>query len=134
MSEMNQKIIDEFRSNAGVVGGYFEGHTLLLLHHQGAKSGAERLTPVMYRALDDGYAIFASNNGQDTNPAWYYNLLAHPETQVEVGTKTFEVTAAVATGSDRDLVWDAQKSDVKGFADYEAGTSRQIPVVVLRPN
>ena len=94
MSAMNQKIIEEFRSNDGVVGGHFEGHTLLLLHHQGAKSGAARLTPVMYRALDDGYAIFASNNGQDSNPAWYYNLLAHPETRVEVGTEMLDVTAA----------------------------------------
>jgi deazaflavin-dependent oxidoreductase (nitroreductase family) len=130
----NAALIDEFRANGGRVGGNFEGAPLLLLHSTGAKSGAERVNPMMYRALENGdYAVFASKAGMPTNPDWYHNLLANPDATVEVGSDTVEVTARVAEGEERGRIWSKQKADYPGFADYEQKTTRQIPVVILTP-
>lgn len=131
MSEWNDKIIEEFRANAGRVGGNFEGAPLLLLHSTGAKSGRERVNPMMYRKVGDAWAVFASKGGADTNPDWYHNLLANPRAQIEVGTDRFDVTARTATDDEREPIWSAQKADYSGFAGYEQRTSRQIPVVIL---
>jgi deazaflavin-dependent oxidoreductase (nitroreductase family) len=106
---------------------------MLLLHSTGAKSGQERVNPVMYRPLDDGYAVFASKAGMPTNPDWYHNLVANPDASVEVGTETIPVTARVADDAERDPIWSQQKADYPGFADYEQKTTRQIPVVILTP-
>ena len=85
MTDFNAQIIDEFRSNEGHVGGNFDGAPLLLLHHRGAKSGTERVSPVMYQQVGKDLAVFASKAGAPTNPDWYYNLIAHPDTVVEAG-------------------------------------------------
>jgi deazaflavin-dependent oxidoreductase (nitroreductase family) len=130
-SDFNRAIIDEFRANAGKLGGGFEGAPMLLLHSKGAKSGRERVNPVMYRPVGDDLAVFASKAGAPTNPDWYHNLLAHPETSVEIGTETVPVVARVAEGEERTRIWEAHKKENPGFADYEAKTSRQIPVVIL---
>lgn len=128
---MNNGIIAEFRENSGEVGGQFEGAPLVLLHHTGAKSGTERVTPMMYRSEGDGYAVFASKAGAPNNPAWYHNLMAHPETRIEVGSETLDVTARVTESDERHRIWEAQKAEYPGFADYEKATDRTIPVVVL---
>lgn len=132
-SDWNRHIIEEFRANHGRVGGQFEGAPLLLLHHRGAKTGTERINPVMYQKVDGGYAVFASKAGAATNPDWYHNLLANPQTIVEVGTETIPVRARVAQSEDREPIWETQKRDYPGFADYERKTARQIPVVILEP-
>jgi deazaflavin-dependent oxidoreductase (nitroreductase family) len=131
MSDWNVKVIEEFRANDGKVGGNFEGAPLLLLHSRGAKSGQERVNPMMYQAVGDGFAVFASKSGADTNPDWYHNLRAHPEASVEVGRDTIEVTARVLDDEEREPVWQEQKSRYPGFADYEKQTTRVIPVVML---
>jgi deazaflavin-dependent oxidoreductase (nitroreductase family) len=131
--DFNARIIEEFRANEGRVGGPFEGRPLLLLHHTGAKSGVERVNPVAYQTVGDAFAIFGSNSGGDTNPAWYHNLLAHPDVTVEVGTSTVRVRAREAHGAERDEIWERQKRERPAFADYETQTSRQIPVVLLEP-
>ena len=131
--DWNKKIIEEFRANNGVVGGPFEGTTLLLLHHTGAKSGTERVNPLAYQPVDNGYAIFASKGGAPTNPDWYYNLLAHPDTVAEVGTQTIPVKARVLEGEDRNQIWSEQKRRAPGFAEYEKTAGREIPVVLLEP-
>ena len=131
MSDWNTKIIEEFRANAGQVGGQFAGAPLLLLHTTGAKSGQERISPMMYRQSGVDWAVFASKSGADTNPDWYHNLLAHPQARIEVGTQTIEVRARVAKDAERDDIWTAQKSDYPGFAEYERKTARQIPVIIL---
>ncbi len=132
MSDWNTNIIDEFRTNDGVVGGVFAGKPLLLLHHLGARSGIERINPLMYQEIEGGYAVFASKNGADTNPDWYYNVVAHPDTKVEVGTETVAVSARVASGEERTRIWERQKREWPQFAGYEAKTARAvIPVVVL---
>jgi deazaflavin-dependent oxidoreductase (nitroreductase family) len=131
--DWNRKIIEEFRANEGRVGGPFEGVPILLLHHTGAKSGQERVSPLAYQADGDRLVVFGSKGGAPTNPGWYYNLLANSRTTVEVGTETREVNARVAEGEERQRIWDRQKALVPAFADYEQKTPRQIPVVVLEP-
>jgi deazaflavin-dependent oxidoreductase (nitroreductase family) len=134
VADFNDEIISEFRANEGTVGGPFEGAPLLLLHHTGAKSGTERVTPVVYQPLDNGrYAVFASKAGADTNPDWYHNLVANPHTTVEVGTATVGVTSRITEGAERETIWSAQKAAAPGFAEYEQKTTRQIPVLVLDP-
>lgn len=127
----NDGIIAEFRANDGRVGGHFEGAPLLLLHSTGARTGIERVTPMMYLKTDDGWAVFASYAGRDEHPAWYYNLLAHPEGTIEIGTSTVEVKARELTGDERLPLWEEQKRRYPGFADYEARTTRVIPVLLL---
>jgi deazaflavin-dependent oxidoreductase (nitroreductase family) len=131
MTDYNAKIIEEFRANGGKVGGSFEGAPLLLLHSTGAKSGQERVNPMMYQAVGDGFAVFASKAGADTNPDWFHNVKAHPEASVEVGTETVQVTARVLDDEERAPIWELQKSRYPGFADYEEKTTRVIPVVML---
>jgi deazaflavin-dependent oxidoreductase (nitroreductase family) len=131
--EWNRKIVDEFRTNAGVVGGMFEGVPILLLHHRGAKSGTERINPLAYRRDGDNYVIFASKGGAPTNPDWYHNLRANPDVEIEVGTNSFKAKSRVAEGDERERLWSVQKKEFPGFADYEQKTERQIPVVVLEP-
>jgi deazaflavin-dependent oxidoreductase (nitroreductase family) len=132
MSDWNDKVIAEFRANEGRVGGQFEGAPILLLHSTGAKSGKERVNPMMYMAVDDGWAVFASKAGADDNPDWFHNLKAHPEARIEVGTQTLEVVARVLDPEEREPIWEEQKRRYPGFADYEEKTDRVIPVVLLR--
>ncbi len=133
VNDWNAQIIEEFRANGGKVGGQFEGAPLLLLHTTGAKSGQERVSPMMYQAVGDHYAVFASKAGADTNPDWFHNLMAHPDATIEVGTDTVDVTARVTAGDEREEIWTTQKEHFPGFADYERATAREIPVVVLEP-
>jgi deazaflavin-dependent oxidoreductase (nitroreductase family) len=132
--DWNQNIINEFRANNGVVGGPFEGASLLLVHHTGAKSGKERVNPLAYQDLDNGYAVFASKGGAPTNPDWYYNLIANPDTEVELGSEIIPVRARVAESEERERIWNEQKRRAPGFAQYEKTTGgRTIPVVILEP-
>ena len=131
-NDWNQKIIDEFRANGGRVGGMFEGAPLLLLHTTGARSGLERVHPLMYQQVGDELAVFASKAGAPTNPDWYYNLRAHPDAQIEVGTETLPVRARVGEGEERDRIWERQKQQFPNFAEYEkTAGGRKIPVVLL---
>jgi len=131
--DWNTKIIAEFRANGGKVGGPFEGAPVLLLHTIGAKTGQERVNPMMYQAVGDDYAVFASKGGAPTNPDWYHNLVANPQVRAEIGTETHEFTARVADPQTRAPIWAEQKRRYPGFADYEQKTTRQIPVVILEP-
>ena len=131
MSDWNDQVITEFRANGGQVGGNFAGAPLLLLHTTGAKSGAERVSPMMYQATDSGWAVFASYAGSDNNPAWYHNLKAHPDVSIEVGAETVDVEAQELVGDERSVVWEEQKRQYPGFAGYEQKTDRVIPVILL---
>lgn len=131
-ADWNAKVIEEFRAHEGRVGGNFEGAPLLLLHTKGAKSGAERVNPMMYLELDGRRYVFASKAGADTNPDWFYNLAANPDVDVELGTERYRARAVPVTGTERDAIYDVQKERYPGFAEYEAKTSRVIPVVELQ--
>lgn len=131
--DFNSKIIAEFRANGGKVGGPFAGSDILLLHHTGARTGAERVSPLAYLRVGESFAVFASKAGAPENPAWYHNLLAHPDATVEVGTETIKVRARVAEPAERDAIWERQKERAPHFAGYEekAAPRRRIPVVLL---
>ncbi len=132
-NDWNTKVIAEFRANGGKVGGQFDGAPMLLLHTVGARSGLERVNPMMYRQVGDAYAVFASKAGAPANPDWYHNLVANPAVSAEIGTSAVDLTARVAAGDERAQIFDAQKRDFPGFAEYEAKTTRTIPVVILEP-
>lgn len=127
----NAKIIEEFRANGGKVGGQFEGAPVLLLHTTGAKSGLERVNPMMYLEEGDRIYVFASKAGADTDPDWFRNLVANPDVKVEIGTETLTATAAPVTGAERDRLYAVQSELYPGFAEYQAKTARVIPVVEL---
>lgn len=132
MADQNQDDIDEFRANDGRMGGFFEGANMLLLHHVGAKSGKERVSPLTYQPVDGDYAIFASNYGGKADPAWIANLQANPDTTVEVGAETVAVKARITDTEERDRIWAEQIRLIPPMADYEKQAEpRVIPVVVL---
>jgi deazaflavin-dependent oxidoreductase (nitroreductase family) len=132
MDEWNRKNIEEFRANGGTVGGDLAGFPILLLHHTGAKSGTERVNPLVYQQVGDDVAVFASKGGAPTNPDWFHNLVANPATSIEIGTETYPVTARVAAGEERERIWESQKKAFSNFAEYEAAAGgREIPVIVL---
>jgi deazaflavin-dependent oxidoreductase (nitroreductase family) len=133
VTDWNTRLIDEFRANDGQVDGYFEGAPLLLLHHVGARTGTARISPLRYEPVDGGYAIFASKGGAPTNPDWYHNLIANPETSVEIGSQTVSVTARLANDAERVPIWDMAKANFAPFVEYEAKTDRTIPVFLLEP-
>ena len=131
--DWNKAVMAEFRERGGKVAQFGDG-PLLILHHTGRKSGAERETPLMYQALDGGsLAIFASKAGAPDHPVWYLNVTANPAVTAEVGTDTLGFTAREALGDERDRVWEQQKIDYPQFAGYEEATDRVIPVIVLDP-
>jgi deazaflavin-dependent oxidoreductase (nitroreductase family) len=132
--DWNKKIIEEFRTNNGKVGGNFEGAPLLLLHTKGAKTGEVRVNPLMYRQDGERLVVFASKGGAPTNPDWYYNVLANPTVAAEVGQEKARFLARVATGEERDKLWSKQKQEWPNFAQYEEKTKREIPVIILEPS
>lgn len=129
--DWNRGVIDEFRANAGQVGGYFEGTTMLLLHSTGARSGEERVNPLLYLPHEQGFVVFATAGASPTNPGWYHNLVANPAARVEVGIETIPVRARITTGAERDALYAEQVRRRPSFAEYEQQTTRVIPVVVL---
>ncbi len=131
MTEFNQKVIEEFRANGGKVGGAFAGAPMMILTHTGAKSGKTHTTPLVYSLDSDRFVIIASKAGAPTNPAWYHNLVAHPEVTVEVGTERFSAKAVEARGADRDRLFAAQARLMPQFNEYEKSTTRTIPVFTL---
>ncbi|MCB8945616.1 MAG: nitroreductase family deazaflavin-dependent oxidoreductase [Ardenticatenaceae bacterium] len=133
VNDWNKKIIEEFRANEGKVGGQFANTTLLLLHTMGAKSGQSRINPVAYTKDNGRYVIIASKGGAPTNPDWYYNLVANPEVEVEVGTEQFTAKAAVVPEPERTRLYNQMAAQYTGFAEYEQKTTRAIPVITLTP-
>jgi deazaflavin-dependent oxidoreductase (nitroreductase family) len=134
INDFNGQVIAEFRANGGKVGGPFQGADMLLLHHTGARSGTERVNPLAFQWVGASLAVFATNAGGPTNPAWFYNLRANPLALVEVGTQKVAVRAHIAQPAERDVIYSRQKQRDPVFADYEAKAApRRIPVVVLDP-
>ena len=136
-NDWNDKIIAEFRANAGRVGGGFEGAPIALIHSRGRTSGREYVNPIVYlpdEHDDDTIYVFASKGGAPTSPDWYYNLTAAGEGSVERGTDEYAVKVQELTGDERDRVYAEQAQRFPGFADYARKTEgvRTIPVLALR--
>lgn len=130
----NDQIIAEFRANGGDVSSRGFGRNLVLVHHIGAKSGTERVAPVMGIHADaDTWLIAASKAGAPENPSWYHNLRAHPDVFIETPDEgTVPVHAEALTGADRDAAWARFTAISPGFRQYEQKTTRTIPVLALR--
>jgi deazaflavin-dependent oxidoreductase (nitroreductase family) len=132
MKAFNKTIVDEFRANGGVVGGPFEGATLLLLTSTGTKSGQPRLAPLAYLTIDGQKIIIGSKAGADTNPDWVHNLRADPRAHIEVGTEAYDVTARELPPEEHDETWPKVVALAPGFGDYQSKTSRVIPLFELQ--
>ncbi|TAJ46784.1 MAG: nitroreductase family deazaflavin-dependent oxidoreductase [Herbiconiux sp.] len=133
MADFTQQVIDEFRANGGTVTLAGFGRSLVLLHHVGAKSGIERVAPVMALRTDDGtgWLVAASKAGAPDNPAWYHNLLAHPDIVIETPDGDVAVHVEELHGGERDAAWARFTAASEGFRQYEERTSRTIPVLAL---
>lgn len=133
-ASFNRAVIEEFRANAGRVGGPFEGSELILLTTTGARSGKPHTVPLGFVREDgDGghLLVVGSAAGADRHPAWYHNLLARPLVQVETGTEEYEAVAVPAEGARRDELFARVVREEPGYGEYRARTGRVIPVVAL---
>ncbi len=130
--ERSRRVIDEFRRNEGRVGGEFADIPLLLLTTVGARTGERRTWPVTYLSDGDRWLVAAANGGRPTHPGWYHNLLVNPQVTVAVGTETFEATASVVTGAERQPLWERLAAARPILARLQAGTDRPLPVIALR--
>ena len=128
-NEHNRKVIEQFRANGGKVGDGRIPH--ILLTTTGAKSGLTRVNPLNYSTDGDRIIVIASKGGAATHPDWYYNLVAHPEVTVEVGTERFSARASIAEGEERERLYKAQAALMPYFAEYQKKAQRQIPLVIL---
>jgi deazaflavin-dependent oxidoreductase (nitroreductase family) len=133
-SDYNRKLVEEFRANREKLGDPFPGRPLLLLTTTGAKSGLPRTSPMMYVKDGNRLLVIASNIGAPKHPDWYHNLVAHPKVTVEVGPETYEATAIVTIGDERQRLWNMILEGYPFFAEHQAKTSREIPVVALERN
>jgi deazaflavin-dependent oxidoreductase (nitroreductase family) len=129
-NDYNRQQIEEFRADRSKFDGP-GSRPLLLLTTTGAKSGKRYTTPLMYKIDGNRLIVIASNIGAPKHPDWYHNLVAHPEITVEVGTTTYNTTAVVLQGDERQQVWDRLIEQYPFFADHQVKTTRQIPLVAL---
>lgn len=130
-NDWNATIIEDFRANEGEVGGPFAGAPVLLLHTTGARSGAERVNPMMYLEEEGRIYVFASKAGAHSHPDWFHNLTANPRVSVEIGAGHYAATAVNVVGDERSRIYAIQAARYPGFAEYEQKTTRVIPVVEL---
>jgi deazaflavin-dependent oxidoreductase (nitroreductase family) len=131
LDDFNSGIVAEFRANGGKVGGPFEGGTLLLLHTVGAKSGKDRLSPLAYLDVDGKILIVGSYAGAPKDPAWVHNLRANPKARIEIRTDDYEVTVRELPADERATTWTKLVESFPVFADYQANTTRVIPLFEL---
>jgi F420H(2)-dependent quinone reductase len=124
-----------FRASGGRLGGTLGGVRVLFLHHVGARSGTKRLSPLLYIEDGDRLAVIASKGGHPKHPAWFHNLMAHPDTEVELGRERRAVHARVAEGEERERLWARATEVWPDYDRYQARSKgRLIPVVVLDPH
>ncbi|HEX6139491.1 MAG TPA: nitroreductase/quinone reductase family protein [Candidatus Limnocylindria bacterium] len=129
--EFTRTLKAELREKGRTESGPLAGHPLMILTTKGARSGAEREAIVTYSRQDGDYVIAASKSGAPTNPAWYHNLVAHPEVKVEANRETFRARARVTNGEERDRLWEQHATALPWFREYPTKTDRVIPVIVL---
>ncbi|WET76758.1 nitroreductase/quinone reductase family protein [Amycolatopsis sp. QT-25] len=154
LQDWNSRIIAEFRANAGFIRWStdedlamgrpippllpgFDPHQsvpIILLTHTGATTGRTRTNPLVYQAVSETFAVFATYGGSPHPPSWYRNITTNPRATVEVGTETTPTRARLTSGTERDRIWARQVQLMATFADFQAAAGRQIPVVVLTPD
>ncbi len=129
--DFNTQVINEFRANAGVVGGHFVHMPLILLHTTGAKSHKPRINPLAYTKDGDNIVIIASKGGAPTNPDWFHNIVANPVVEVEIGAERFQACANIPAEPERTRLYDQMAAARPAFGEYREKTTRAIPVVTL---
>lgn len=123
-----------YRLTGGIVGHRLPGApAMLLLDHTGAKSRIKRTTPLVYVDDPPDVVLVASKGGHPRNPAWYHNLLAHPEATIQIGSERRSVRARLATAAERERLWPKAVATYSGYSAYQQRTARQIPLVILEP-
>jgi deazaflavin-dependent oxidoreductase (nitroreductase family) len=130
-NDWNTKVIEEFRANAGKVGGRFTDATMVLITTTGARTGKQRINPLVYLPDGERVVVFASKGGAPTNPDWFHNLRANPLVTVEVGTDKYEARAVILEGEERERLYAEQVKRFPAFGDYQVNTPRKIPVIAL---
>ncbi|MCW2931660.1 MAG: hypothetical protein JWM19_2622 [Actinomycetia bacterium] len=128
-----ERVVAEFRANAGKVGGFHAGMPLLLLTTTGARTGQRRAAPLAYVPDGDRYVVAAANGGARANPAWYHNVVADPRVTVEAGTETFGAIVTIAAGAERAALYQRCVAAYPQLADYQASTAREVPIVLITP-
>jgi deazaflavin-dependent oxidoreductase (nitroreductase family) len=129
-----EQLIADMRANGGeATSGPMTGHPLLIMTSRGARSGEPRRAILTFHRDGDDYVVAATASGSPKDPAWFHNLEADPDVTVEAKNKVFDATATIATGSERDLLWDDHVKALPWFADYPQQTGRIIPMVRLTP-
>lgn len=131
IDSMNSSVVDEFRANGGKVGGMFEGAPLVLLTTVGAKSGQPRISPLVYFDIDGRILVAGSFGGAPKAPAWVHNMRATPRLRVEIGTEAYDADARELPGDERDALWPRVVEQAPQFGDYQAKTTRVIPLFEL---
>ena len=131
VNDFNKQVIAEFRANEGKVGGYFANSTLVLLHTIGARSGLERVNPLICAEDNNRLVIVASKAGAPSHPHWYYNLVANPEVTVEYGAEQFRAQATVTEEPERTRLYQKMAASFPAFTEYEKKANRIIPVITL---
>ena len=131
LNEWDRRIIEEFRASGGNIGGQFAGVPLLLLTTTGAKSGQQRISPLVYLSEGGQIYVFAGNRGAPTNPGWYHNLVAHPDVTVELGSEKFEARATVVDSAEGERLGRIQLQKIPALAELQAKIPRKVPVVLL---
>ncbi len=122
-----------YRWTNGLVGGKMLGMPVLLLTTTGRKSGQPRTRALTYLARGDAYVVIASYLGEPKHPAWWLNLQAKPDAEIQVGAKRIPVRAREIDGEERKLLWNEVVAEVNDYAEYQQRTDRRIPVVLLEP-
>lgn len=131
LNDWDRQIIEAFRVNGGNVGGQFVGVPLLLLTTTGAKSGQQRISPLVYLSEGGHIYVFAGNRGAPANPGWYHNLVAHPDVTVELGTEKFEARATVVDSAEGDRLGSIHLQKLPALAELQAKITRKVPVILL---
>jgi deazaflavin-dependent oxidoreductase (nitroreductase family) len=122
-----------YRLTGGLLGHRVGRLKLLLLDHVGSKSGKRYTSPLLYGQDGDNFVVVASKGGSVKDPAWYRNLVAHPDNEVQVGRRRIDVRARTATAAEKPRLWKIMADQWPGYNGYQRNTDREIPVVVLEP-
>jgi len=125
--------VRQYEATGGKVGHDWNDANVLILHTTGRKSGATRKLPLIYGRDGKDYLIVASKGGAPTHPGWYLNLRAHPDVKIQVRDEVIPVTARTATAQEKARLWPIMTAEWPAYDDYQKGTSREIPVVLLSP-
>lgn len=122
-----------YLASGGRLGGRLLGLPVLLLTTRGRRTGRPHISALLYFPEGKNFVVIASSGGSPTHPSWWLNLRAHPQAQIQIGRRVLHVRAREADGPERERLWARVVHAYRGYASYQARTSRRIPVAILEP-